>query len=740
MSTRGKDILINFKKRWQLLLWLEILLYAFGFGVLVGFVLSSLVWGFCIFTLVLIIASILLKPWEISLGTVSRFADLKIQDLEYSSALLLQKEEALSGLAQLQQEKIRIRLEQSQAKLKPEVKIWRTFLISSFLILSAVIISQLGWVGSNKVSGAGSFKENKISFQAIDSVSNEIKSPQLIDQQLRVTYPPYTNISTITTSKMDMKALKGSRLNWELKFDAKVDSVFMESMGNSYPMKLSGDSYVRNNTLAISGFYNFKFTDTSGNEYSSSLYAIEVFEDKSPEIEVKELDQFSSFEPTDKKSFTFNTSITDDFGIGEAYIIATVSKGTGESVKFREEKLLFEETVKRGSKKLNLSKKIDLDLLKMEAGDELYFYVEALDQKEPNPNKSRSETFFAVITDTTTTSFGVEGTMGADLMPDYFRSQRQLIIDTEKLISQRKQLPKEEFNTTSNDLGFDQKALRLKYGQFMGDEADSGLELNNESESLEENHDEEDPLAAYTHDHDGENEHNLVAKKEDAKVKDNSKNPLSQFVHDHDSAEEATLFTDSLKSKLRQALNLMWDAELQLRMYEPEKSLPFQYKILKLLQEIKNSARIYVHRIGFDPPPIKDEVRLTGKIEEVNNYVKKEEIGEVEKGFFMRQAINKLEILVISNVSVSENDRLIFENAGNELAPVAIKNPGKYLETLQLLKLLSQNKKMKSEDLFKIQQGLLNAIGLVKPKPSKNDIYSSDLDELLLKELELNEQ
>jgi len=505
-------------------------------------------------------------------------------------------------------------------------------------------------------------------------------------------------------------------------------------------MKLSGDSYVRNNTLAISGFYNFKFTDTSGNEYSSSLYAIEVFEDKSPEIEVKELDQFSSFEPTDKKSFTFNTSITDDFGIGEAYIIATVSKGTGESVKFREEKLLFEETVKRGSKKLNLSKKIDLDLLKMEAGDELYFYVEALDQKEPNPNKSRSETFFAVITDTTTTSFGVEGTMGADLMQDYFRSQRQLIIDTEKLISQRKQLPKEEFNTTSNDLGFDQKALRLKYGQFMGDEADSGLELNNESESLEENHDEEDPLAAYTHDHDGENEHNLVAKKEDTKVEDNSKNPLSQFVHDHDSAEEATLFTDSLKSKLRQALNLMWDAELQLRMYEPEKSLPFQYKILKLLQEIKNSARIYVHRIGFDPPPIKDEVRLTGKIEEVNNYVKKEEIGEVEKGFFMRQAINKLEILVISNVSVSENDRLIFENAGNELAPVAIKNPGKYLETLQLLKLLSQNKKMKSEDLFKIQQGLLNAIGLVKPKPSKNDIYSSDLDELLLKELELNEQ
>ncbi len=32
------------------------------------------------------------------------------------------------------------------------------------------------------------------------------------------------------------------------------------------------------------------------------------------------------------------------------------------------------------------------------------------------------------------------------------------------------------------------------------------------------------------------------------------------------------------------------------------------------IQEIKNSARIYVHRIGFDPPPIKEDRRLTGKL------------------------------------------------------------------------------------------------------------------------------
>jgi hypothetical protein len=107
-----------------------------------------------------------------------------------------------------------------------------------------------------------------------------------------------------------------------------------------------------------------------------------------------------------------------------------------------------------------------------------------------------------VIKDTVSYGPGVEGTLGVDLMPDYFRSQRQLIIDTEKLIANRGKIPQKEFNSTSNDLGFDQKALRLRYGQFMGDETEGPAEME-----IEEDHDhdegEEDPLAAFTHDHDG---------------------------------------------------------------------------------------------------------------------------------------------------------------------------------------------------------------------------------------------
>src|SRR5690606_806567 len=213
---------------------------------------------------------------------------------------------------------------------------------------------------------------------------------------------------------------------------------------------------------------------------------------------------------------------------------------------------------------------------------------------------------FAVIRDTVTDGFAVEGTLGVDLMPDYFTSQRQLIIDTEKLIKDRPNLSEYQFKFKSNELGFDQKSLRLKYGQFMGDETEMqaapGAVSNTES-----NHEEgeEDLLEGYSHRHDSDNEHNLVPESEHEEESGEEKeDPLHEYLHNHGDPEESTLFEKSLKDKLREALDIMWDAELYLRLYEPQNSLPYQYKALELIQEIKNSARIYVHRIGFDPPPI----------------------------------------------------------------------------------------------------------------------------------------
>ena len=322
-------------------------------------------------------------------------------------------------------------------------------------------------------------------------------------------------------------------------------------------------------------------------------------------------------------------------------------------------------------------------------------------------------------------------------MPDYFRSQRQLIIDTEKLIKDKPTISTQEFKFRSNELGFDQKALRLKYGQFMGDESEmteapSEIETAEAGEDHDHAEDQENILKEYSHDHDGDNEHNLVPSQESVEAED----PLHDYLHNHDDPEESTLFEESLKTKLRKALSIMWDAELYLRLYEPEKSLPFQYDALKLIQEIKNSARIYVHRIGFDPPPIKEESRLTGSIKDIDNFRKTENL-ELDQPFAaMTKAISRLEELIQKQVIFNELDKEIFAEAGNELALLAIENPGKYLGVLQGLKQIENNTGRTISNYKTVQKGLLSALPKTKQIPGARNTYTDEINSLFLKQLE----
>lgn len=728
--------MLKLKQRWQMRLWAVVLFYAFGAALFIWFLSTKFLFAGIAFLIIGCFAAWIKKPWELGPGKVSSYLDLHLSSLEYSTGLLLRTQEQLSGIAKLQQEKITRELEGEIKNVRPNDGLVKAMIISSGLIIIGFLIAHSP-ISDRFFTQPQMPNENEIIvFKPVDSLISEIIPPSLVSQEAVIKYPAYTGVGTVTTSNMNIKAVEGSTVTWNLGFDSRVDSVKMESTGGSYTMKLSKATYSRSSTLQNSGFYNFRFKDTLGSSYVSDLYTIEVVADHNPVIEVEGVQAFVSFDHDEPKRINISTKISDDFGVGEAFIIATVSKGTGESVKFREEQLSFDNTFTRGAKNLQLKKQINLDGMNMEPGDELYFYIQASDLKTPRPNISRSETYFAVIKDTTSAAFGMESTLGVDLMPDYFRSQRQLIIDTEKLISQRSSLPKPKFNATSNDLGFDQKSLRLKYGQFMGDESEGPV---SENQDVQADGDDEDPLAEFTHDHDGNNEHNLVVHEHDEE-KEEEKDPLSEFLHDHGDPESATLFTDNIRSKIRQALDIMWDAELHLRLYEPEKSLPYQYRALALLQEIKNSARIYVHRIGYDPPPIKDDVRLTGKIDEVSGFQKSEDLEKKDEYHNMRLSLARLEQLIAAGGIITEGDREILGLAANELAPLAIETPGKYLNILQELKWLTEERPAGRLQLIEVQKGLLHAL----PSPDRNagklKVSSGGLNKLLLEELQQNEQ
>lgn len=740
----GAGAIKQFQKRWQQSKYLEGLLYAIGFGGFVYLLTHTIFYGILGLLMALGIALWILKPWKISSENAVGYIDAHLPQAGFSSGLLLSPANELSDLSKLQQYRVASQLQPVLSKLRPPHNLYKATLVMFGLILLGLagrfVLTTFG-----NPSGGDASKKEQITFAPKDSLSPTTEVPELIQTKITIQYPGYTRKAALNTEDPNIKAVEGSKITWDLEFDGDVKEVQMDLMGERIGFTKTQEKYRLIKTMEASVFYSFTFKDVDGNDYVSDLYSLEMVTDEPPLVQIEDLDSYTYFEFDDDKRLTLNTNISDDFGIADAYIIATVSKGSGESVKFREETVRFDQTVPKGNKSIQLRQPLDLDVLKMDPGDELYFYVEALDQKTPTPNIARSETYFAVIRDTVTDAFAVEGNLGVDLMPDYFRSQRQLIIDTEKLIADKPNISEKDFKFRSNELGFDQKQLRLKYGQFMGDETEMqsapGQVSSTEAEGDDHDHSgeegEEDLLDEYSHKHDNENEHNLVD--EHSSEGEEEEDPLHDYVHNHSDPEESTLFEKSLKAKLRDALNIMWDAELHLRLYEPEKSLPYQYDALKIIQDIKNSARIYVHRIGFDPPPIKEENRLSGDIEDITNFDKKEEFAYQMSFASARKAIVRLELLIQGEKQFDNEDSVLFADAGNELAQKAISDPLTYLNVLQGLRDLEKATNQTKENFKQVQKSLLDALPNVEDIPMKKAGYQDEINVLYLKELGIDE-
>ncbi|RIV30465.1 tryptophan-rich sensory protein [Flagellimonas lutimaris] len=743
----GAGAIKQFQKRWQQSKYLEGLLYAVGFGGFLYLSTHNIFYGILGLLVALGIAFWFLKPWKISSENAVGYIDAHVPQAGFSSGLLLSTGNELSDLSKLQQYRVASQLEPVLSKLRPPHNLFKATLAMFGLILIGLAGSFMLTKFGNP-SGGNSSNTEQITFAPKDSLSTTVETPQLIETNIAIQYPSYTRKGTSNTTNPNIKAVEGSRIIWNLEFDGDVKEVEMDLMGERIGFTKTQESYRLTKTLEASGFYSFTFKDLDGNDYVSDLYSLEMVTDEPPMVQIEGLDNYTYFEFDDDKRLMLMTNISDDFGIDDAYIIATVSKGSGESVKFREETVRFDRAIPKGNKRIQLQQPLDLDALKMDPGDELYFYVEALDQKTPTPNIARSETYFAVIRDTITDEFTVEGNLGVDLMPDYFRSQRQLIIDTEKLIADRPNISEKDFKFRSNELGFDQKQLRLKYGQFMGDETEMqaapGQVSSTENEGDDDDHageeGEEDLLDGYSHKHDSENEHNLVEEHDhESEAQEEEEDPLHNYVHNHSDPEASTLFEKSLKAKLRDALSIMWDAELHLRLYEPEKSLPYQYDALKIIQDIKNSARIYVHRIGFDPPPIKEENRLSGDIEDIENYNKKEEF-EYQMSFAStREAIALLELLTQDEKQFNNEDSALFVAAGNELAQKAISDPFTYLKVLQGLRDLEKVANRTKENYKEVQKNLLEVLPEAEDNPMKKAGYQDEINLLYLKELTIYE-
>src|SRR5690606_29835618 len=113
----------------------------------------------------------------------------------------------------------------------------------------------------------------------------------------------------------------------------------------------------------------------------------------------------------------------------------------------------------------------------LQRGEDLVARLEVTDNRAPQPQLARSAS--VILRWPPEPVLGAEGLDGLarQVLPAYFRSQRQIIIDAEALLKERPRLASDEFERRSDLIGVDQRLLRLRYGQFLGEESEGGNAL-----------------------------------------------------------------------------------------------------------------------------------------------------------------------------------------------------------------------------------------------------------------------
>src|SRR5690606_29209044 len=185
----------------------------------------------------------------------------------------------------------------------------------------------------------------------------------------------------------------------------------------------------------------------------------------------------------------------------------------------------------------------------------------------------------------------------------------------EALLEEKPRLASEEFERRSDLIGVDQRLLRLRYGQFLGEESEGGNALptsdlptsdlptsdlptsdlpagdGHADDAGDAHAHEEGP--AQGHDH-GSGAPEVGQPGGFGNVGD----VLEEFGHTHDIAEAATLLDPETRETLRKALGEMWQSELHLRQAAPGDALPYAHRALALIKQVQQAERIYLQRVG----------------------------------------------------------------------------------------------------------------------------------------------
>lgn len=653
---KGRNIIQSLQKKWSLQIALAYVVTAVAVSIFISAIFIKLLHQSWL--VVLPIVSIcfalfyFLFMQKINGEDVVRFLNQAFPELQESTQLVLQPADHLNGLEKLQLHKIESQLT-SQI---PSPQLIRKKLKTSFIMLIMALLFAFVFA-LIPFQKAHPFYQNKTSFNTSFSSKPEIKLPEIKAADIIITPPSYTRKPVREQDKFNIVAEQKAVVTWAItttKKSSDVQFVFNDkSIVKLKATDKEGTHWLASKQIWQPGFYQVKIDNKL-----SELYQIEMIPDAPPIITIQSPKQSTFIKWGDAQKINISVSLSDDYGIDSAAVHATTASGSGEAVTFKEHQFLFP-NFHSGNQKYGLQKMIDLPSLGLTPGDELYFYITA---KDNNQQEKRSDVYIVRLEDTAQL-FSMTGLKnGIDVKPELFRSERQIIIETEQLLRDKDTIAVESFNKRSSNLGSDQELLRLRYGKYLGEETETEIG----------------------------GDHHADAQNEAADF-GNAAKVIDEYSHKHDIAEDADFFDAPTKKQLQAMLTEMWKASLQLKTYKPKEALPFAYNALRLLKDLQQKTRAYVAKTGVQTTPLNPAKRLTGELNKIAQPVTQQNEKQKDSSLqTLREAMGVLE-KVKSKDALQKSDVAVLEAAGTQLSAMAALNPAAYLAAYKALQRIIEN-------------------------------------------------
>ncbi|QCO67301.2 DUF4175 domain-containing protein [Luteimonas yindakuii] len=558
--------------------------------------------------------------------------DARRTDMDDSAALLFADPASLRPLQQLQRARLEERL---RVQPPPDLRApwpWRALALSWGV--AAGVFALLAWWPFDGVgrAPAGSAQDATVAATA---------APRLQASVLRIEPPTYTGLDAQTVAVLDAKAPAGSLLTWRLRIAPQPAAVELEFLdGERLALQREGDHWIATQRLQRSRLYRLRIAGAA-EQPPPPLHRLDAVADRAPQVRVLEPEATLQLRVDGQRQWRLVFEASDDHGVAaQARLRIVRTEGSGENQTFHEH---VRTLAGQGAPRLRrYATTLEIADFGLQPGEDLVARLEVSDLRQPQPQAGRSASVILRWPPPAPPDVaGLEG-LARQVLPAYFRSQRQIIIDAEALIAERAQLDTSRFQQRSDSLGVDQRLLRLRYGQFLGEESEGAPQA-----PPVEGHDRAPPpprpavspggifadgsdalppapppgQQGQGHDHDTSTPTRADADGDDHDHADGAPadgvfgragDVVAAFGHTHDIPEAATLLDPKTRETLRRALGEMWQSELHLRQADPSAALPYANRALELIKQVQESDRIYLARVGAQLPPIDEGRRLGG--------------------------------------------------------------------------------------------------------------------------------